>query len=73
MSGGNSFLVSSDGARQYSLDARMYRHSDAQPGYWTATPRLHTNEAAEFFDLLPLHAHGVKAVIDDFGNLVRVQ
>lgn len=71
MSAIQGFFVCSRGSCQYAGDVVMQRHRDAEPGYWLVT-LLPTPTVANFFDMMG-NCPAVPAVVDDFGNLVRVQ
>lgn len=60
-------FVGIDGAIQYAGDVIMRRHRHAPPPYWAVILLPDTKEVASFFAI-----EDSIAVVDDFGNLVRV-
>lgn len=60
-------FVGIGGAIQYAGDVIMRRHRAAPPPYWTVILLPDESEVAGFFEL-----KDSIAVVDDFGNLVRV-
>lgn len=62
-------FVAISGARQYAGDVCMARHREAAAGYWA----VYLCVDAEASKFLGLQLSDARAVVDDFGNLVRVQ
>jgi hypothetical protein len=64
--------VAVGGGTQYAGDVAMYRHCCAPAGFWWVALLHPRAGAAQAFFGPAYAALGVRAVVDDFGALVRV-